>query len=95
MPLTTQNTGAALVGRPANLEERMKTMTVKVLRPFYYNREALKLGATVELPAVFALEMCAANKAERVDDVAAPAAPSDKSKGKGEGKGKDGEHAGK
>lgn len=91
MALTTMNSGAALVGRLDNLGDHMKTMTVKVLRPFYYQREVQKLGAVVELPAVFATEMIAATKAERHEETAPPAAPPVKEKSKG----KDGDHAGK
>ena len=61
------NSGAALIGRPYNQGDAMKTMRVKVLRPFYFNRTVQKLWAIVELPAVFALEMIAAQKAERID----------------------------
>lgn len=68
MPLTTINSGAALVGRSHNQGDAMKTMRVKVLRPFYFNRTVQKLGTTVELSVVFALEMIAASKAERIEE---------------------------
>ena len=91
MPLTTINSGAALVGRPHNLGDVMKTMRVKVIRKFLYDRKVQELGTTPELPAVFAVEMIAANKAERIEEAAPVSAPSGKEKSKG----KDGEHAGK
>ena len=91
MPLTTMNSGAALVGRPYNLGDAMKTMRVKVIRKFLYDRKVQELDSTPELPAVFALEMIAANKAERIEEPVPPAAPPVKEKAKG----KDGDHAGK
>lgn len=69
----------------------MKTMRVKILRKFFFERKVQDIGATPELPAVFALEMIAANKAERIVETEPPAASSPKE----EGKGKDGKHAGK
>ena len=87
MALTTMNSGAALVGRPDNLGDAMKTMRVKVIRKFLYDRKVQALDSTPELPAVFALEMIAANKAERIEESAPPA--------KEKAKGKDGDHAGK
>lgn len=89
--LTTMNSGAALVGRPDNLGESMKIMRVEVLRKFLFDRKVQELGSTPELPAVFALEMIAANKAKRIDEAVPPPAPPVKEKAKG----KDGEHAGK
>lgn len=91
MPLTTVNSGAALIGRPSNLGDVMKTMRVKVLRKFYFDRKVQELGSVVELPAVFAVEMIAANKAERIEESAPSASPPVKEKAKG----KDGDHAGK
>ena len=49
------------------------TKTVKVIRPFYYNRELHKAGRVVELPAYFANEVIYSNKAELADE--APQAP--------------------
>jgi len=91
MPLTVENSGAALISRPNNLGGVMKTMRVKILRKFFYERTVQEIGATPELPAVFALEMIAANKAERVIVAEPSAAPALKE----EGKGKDGKYAGK
>ena len=67
------NSGAALVGRPGNQGVLMKTMRVKIVRPFYYDRKVQKSGDIVELPAVFAVEMIAANKAEGIEPEPAPA----------------------
>lgn len=88
------NSGAALIGRPDNLGDVMKTMRVKVLRKFFFDRKVQELGTTPELPAVFALEMIAANKAERMVE-AEPQAAAAVLSPKDESKGKDGKHAGK
>ncbi len=65
MPLTVENSGAALIaGRPLQTEHSMKTKKVTVIRAFYFNREIQALGRVVELPSVFADEMIAAKKAE-------------------------------
>jgi saccharopine dehydrogenase-like NADP-dependent oxidoreductase len=77
MALTTTNSGAALVGRSLTTRDAMKTMNVKVLRSFYFNRAVQPVGSTLELPAVFALEMAAAGKVEAVPEpVADPVAES-------------------
>lgn len=73
MPLTTEHSGAALVGRPLYAEGVMKVRKVKVLRPFYFNRQVQPVGQLVELPALFALECASAKKVELVDEV--PAVP--------------------
>lgn len=49
----------------------MQTKTVRVLRAFFLDGKPTKVGTTIELPAVFALEMCAAHKAELVQKPAA------------------------
>lgn len=77
MPLTTDNTGAALIGgRAIQMEIHMKITKVVVLRPFYYNREIQALGRAVELPSLFAEEMIAAKKADRFIEVAPVVSPS-------------------
>jgi hypothetical protein len=71
MPLTAENTGAALIGgRSIPREMMMLTKKVKVVRAFYFNREIQKKDAVVELPSLFASEMIAAKKAEAIEPVA-------------------------
>lgn len=73
MPLTVDNTGAALIGgRALPTEGMMTTRKVHVLRPFYFNREVQKQGTVVELPGVFASEMISAKKAEPYLEPPAP-----------------------
>ena len=69
MPLTTENTGAALIGgRPIPTEVMVKTRKVRVIRAFYFDRTVQAKGSIVELPNVFASEMIAAQKAESFDE---------------------------
>jgi hypothetical protein len=86
MPLTTKNIGAALIeGRAIPREITMATRKVQVLRSFYYERTAMKVGDTVELPALFANELIANNKAQAViepEKAAEPAAPASPDRGK-------------
>lgn len=42
----------------------MQMKTVRVMRPFFYERKPTKVGETIPLPALFAGEMVAARKAE-------------------------------
>lgn len=67
------------------LEVTMKTAQVRVKRAFFYNGEPTKVGAVLEVPAVFAAELIAAKKAERVSDEPAktdkPQEPAAKAKG--------------
>jgi hypothetical protein len=75
MALTVQDTGAALVGGAA-LPQR--TVRVRVLRPFMLDGAPLAVKDEVELPAVFAREMVAANKAVAIEaQPPAPAAPAE------------------
>lgn len=55
--------GSALVAGSV-LEESMKTRTVRVLRAFFIDRNPVKVGAVLDLPETFALELIAAKKAE-------------------------------
>jgi len=76
-PLTIENT-AALVSGAASKEAVMQEIKVKILRAFIdHQKKVVRVGDTVTLPKIFALEMIAANKAERVEEpvVPAPAAP--------------------
>lgn len=60
----------------------MKTQKVRVVRAFYWKGEPTKVGDVVEVPEVFAAELVAAKKAERVAEQApAPVEPT-KAKGK-------------
>ena len=52
------------MAQPANIPTRR----VKVMRAFYYKSEPIPVGAIVDLPVIFAKEMCAANKAVFVKD---------------------------
>lgn len=75
MGLTTDNSGAVLVGRAASRESIMQTRKITVVRPFYFNRLVQKKGQIVELPSLFAGEMIAAQKAAPYDEPAAEPAP--------------------
>jgi hypothetical protein len=75
MALSVENAGAFLVpGRALSTEETMQalqTKKVRVLRAFTdHTKKVVKVGDTVELPKVFALEMIAANKAAPVEEPA-------------------------
>jgi len=60
--------GSALVaGGFTETTMQLQTQKVRVLRTFYFDRKAQKVGAVVELPKIFAIEVRAANKAEFVD----------------------------
>lgn len=87
MPLTVDNTGAALIGgRALPTEAMMTTRKVLVLRPFYFNREVQKQGTVVELPGVFASEMISAKKAEPyLEPTVPPSAPAKAEDGLGKG----------
>lgn len=87
MPLTVDNTGAALIGgRAIPTEAMMTTRKVLVLRAFYFNREIQKQGTVVELPGVFASEMISAKKAEPyIEPVAQPSASAKAEDGLGKG----------
>ena len=72
---------------------------VRVVRAFYYERKPVKVGEVVELPHIFALEVCASNKAVMVEDTPEPAAkpaaaPKKAPAQNGHGQKKGGEHAG-
>lgn len=72
----------------------MNIKTVRVLRAFYFKGKPTRIGETLDLPNVFALEMIAAKKAEPADKAEAPAGSKgddDKNDGKA---GKGGKHVG-
>lgn len=71
MPLTMENSGAALVAGAALPADDARA--VEVLRPFMFSGERVEAGAIVHLPARFAREMVSAGKA-RMHTAAAPAA---------------------
>ncbi len=54
----------------------IKSLTIKALRGFYYDRKLVKAGDIVTVPRIFAIEVCASNKAELIEQPAqaAPAA---------------------
>ena len=62
--MTIENAGALCPG--ANKEGIIKMETKKVLikRAFMFNGTPTVVGKIIDLPRIFALEMCAANKAE-------------------------------
>lgn len=97
MTLTVDNSGAVLAGRSLPPEDLMKVQKVRVLRPFYFNRELQKKDAVVELPVLFAAECCAAKKVEYIDEaVSAPVPATEGGKGKAGGAtAKEQAHAGK
>lgn len=77
--------GSALVAGSV-LEIPMQTRYVRVLRAFYYNGEPTKVGAIVEVPAVFGAELIASKKAEAAE---APAKPGIAGEGAGKHASKD------
>jgi hypothetical protein len=44
----------------------MKTETIRVLRPFILDGSPTKVGDVIDVPAVFAIELRTAKKAEKV-----------------------------
>jgi hypothetical protein len=54
-------------------QQQPATLEVEVLRAFYFQGKAQKVGTTTTLPRTFALEMRAANKARILEPKAAPA----------------------
>lgn len=64
--LTIENAGALIPGKITK-EDFMETRTVRALRGFYFDRKVVKLGTIIKLPKIFAIEVCASNKAEMVD----------------------------
>ncbi len=45
----------------------MKSILIKAVRGFYYDRKPVKPGEKIRVPKIFAIEVCASNKAEMVD----------------------------
>lgn len=87
MPLTMDNSGAALVaGAPLNT----RTRQVRVIRPFMVDGQPVAVDTELTLPATFAGEMVGANKAVYIapaqDEQAAPAvaAPAPRKTAKGQ-----------
>lgn len=74
MPLTMENSGAALV---AGAAVPAGTRLVRVLRPFRMGGEVVADGV-VPVPIQLASALIAANKAEPVAEPPAPAAPAAK-----------------
>lgn len=50
----------------------METVTIRVTRKFYYERELREVGTILKVPRVKALEYTGANKAEYVPEPPAP-----------------------
>jgi len=61
MPLLAA--GSPLVAGGVFPEGTMEMKTVRVVRAFYYQGKSLAVDTVVDLPKLFAAEMCAANKA--------------------------------
>lgn len=72
MPLTMENSGAALV---AGAPLRSKSRRVRVLRPFMVDGQAQAVDTEIELPGAFAFEMVSAKKAELLPAPAPAAGP--------------------
>jgi hypothetical protein len=64
--------GSVLVAGSFQPETQMDTKKVRVLRPFYYRGQVLEKDSVVDLPKVFAAEVCASRKGEAVADEPAP-----------------------
>lgn len=80
--MALQAAGSALVAGNRIQEDSMVQVNVKVLRAFYWQGRALKVGEKVSLPKTFAAEVVASNKAEYVPDT--PKAPEVEAKPKGD-----------
>lgn len=67
----------------------MKVRKVKVVRPFYFNRQVQAAGQVIELPDLFALECLASKKVEPVEEAqqAEPKAMKESAEAKDDGKG--------
>ncbi|HKQ24095.1 MAG TPA: hypothetical protein VJT81_06600 [Burkholderiales bacterium] len=79
--------GSALVAGSSYQETDVQAQTqkVEVVRSFYFNRKPLPVGSIAELPAIFAREVIASNKAKAVngdDQSGASQAKSQDEKGK-------------
>jgi hypothetical protein len=48
-------------------QQQPQIRSARVLRPFYFNGKPTKVGETIELPRIFALEMKAAHKVELIE----------------------------
>lgn len=88
--LTVETSGAALVGgRTITAEALVNMKKVKIVRPFYFNRQLLPKEKVVELPELFVLEMLAAKKCELVEEtgqVSVPVKVDEKKGGRDAGK---------
>lgn len=67
MALSTQS-AAALVG--GGLQAKVKTMKVKVLRPFLINGQVQAEGKKIEVPFALGIELIGGNKVEKLADEA-------------------------
>lgn len=61
--------GSPLVAGGFKEDQMLQTQKVRAVRGFYFDRKLVKVGTTIELPKVFAIEVCAANKAEPINSV--------------------------
>jgi len=66
--------GSALVAGSFFARDDMRNEKIKVVRAFWYAGKQHKVGDVIEVPALFGLELAAANKAERIAAEPAPAA---------------------
>lgn len=67
MPLSAAGSSLVAGGGVPSKESNMQTQRVKVTRAFFFERKPLAVGTEVDLPLIFAREVIASNKAERVD----------------------------
>lgn len=65
----------------------MQNLTVKVIKSFYFQGKATKVGDVIPLPRVFALEMMAANKALKAPEKPVKPKEPEKAPEKSESKG--------
>jgi len=77
--LTNENASALVGGPMAKQQKQQPTKRVVVEKGFLYNRQKMTIGQTVTLPAIFAGEVVASQKARWADDdlPAPPPAPVD------------------
>ena len=73
--------GSALVaGSHSEKEMQPQMQRVRVLRGFYFDKKLMKVDSEPELPRLFAIEVCAANKAVPIE-ARSMEAPASKDKG--------------
>jgi len=75
MTLDVETAGALVFGGSLNKEREEPMITIRVLRPFQYNKVIMEKGTVFEVSRIFALEMISGGKAELIPPEAVIQAP--------------------